>query len=70
METSTLLTLSSIQNFRAGALCVVFANRVEDQFISMEMKHSAEDLVIETGLQTFTRLIEWDQMKNTQNGNH
>ena len=61
METSTLLTLSSIQNFRAGAICVVFANRVEDQFISMERKHSAEDLVIETGLQTFMRLIEWDQ---------
>ncbi|MBF0277584.1 MAG: nucleoside phosphorylase [SAR324 cluster bacterium] len=63
METSTLLTLSSIQNFRAGAVCVVFANRVEDQFISMDKKDETEDLLIETGLQTIIRLINWDRQK-------
>ncbi len=57
METSTLLTLSSIQNFRAGAICVVFANRNQDQFIAMEKKQEAEDLLIETGLEAIMQLI-------------
>lgn len=61
METSTLLTLASIQNFRAGAVCVVFANRSQDQFISMDKKHDAENLLIETGLKTLLRVIKQDQ---------
>ena len=61
METSTLLTLASLKNFRAGAICVVFANRITDEFITMDQKDSAEDLLIETGLQTFMQLIQKDQ---------
>lgn len=61
METSTLLTLAAIGNFRAGAVCVVFANRVKDKFIAMERKNVAENLVIETGLQTCLRLKALDQ---------
>lgn len=63
METSTLLTLSSIQNFRAGAVCVVFANRSQDQFIPLEQKSSAENLLIDTGLQTLMNIIKMDEAK-------
>ena len=57
METSTLFTLASLKNFRAGSICVVFANRITDEFITMEKKDEAEDLLIETGLRTFMYLI-------------
>lgn len=66
METSTLLTLCSLRNFRAGAVCLVVANRVKDEFISMQRKDAAEDLVIETGLQTFLRLAALENQPSAQ----
>ena len=66
METSTLLTLCALRNFRAGAVCVVFANRIEDEFISMGRKQAAEELVIETGLQTCRRLAALEKPPASQ----
>ena len=61
MESSTLLTMSAIQNYRAGVVCVVFANRIKEQFIDDDKKLAAEDLVIETGLQSITQIIIQDK---------
>lgn len=61
MESSTLLTMSSIQNYRAGVVCVVFANRIKNKFIEKDKKLAAEELVIETGLRAFTKIIEQDK---------
>ncbi len=61
MESSTLLTMASLQNYRAGVVCVVFANRLENKFIETDKKLAAEELVIETGLQTIARIMEQDK---------
>lgn len=56
MEASTVLTLASIQGYRAGAVCVTFAKRRENVFIPMEDKHAAEDRLIDLGLASLLRL--------------
>ncbi|MCP4298820.1 MAG: nucleoside phosphorylase [Proteobacteria bacterium] len=58
MESSTLLTMASLQNYRAG---VVFVNRLENKFIETDKKLTAEELVIETGLKTIARIMEQDK---------
>ena len=65
METSKLLTLACLKNLRTGAICqvicVVFTNRITGEFIAMENRDAAEDLLIESGLQTFMHLIRKDR---------
>jgi uridine phosphorylase len=53
METSTLFTLATLARVRAGAVCAVFADRTEGEFISDEVKHRAEDHAISVGLRAF-----------------
>ncbi len=50
MEASTLLTLASLRRFAAGAVCAVYATRVDNKFIEPEAKSSAELACIQTGL--------------------
>ena len=61
MEISTLFTLSSIQNFRAGAVCTVFTHRLQNQVISMDQKKEVEDQLIDLGLHTIIHLCNEDQ---------
>jgi len=63
MEASTLFVLSRILGLRAGAVCVVFANRVTNEFISPEEKKSAEKAVCHVGCEAVKILKEWDDEK-------
>jgi uridine phosphorylase len=58
METSTLLTLSTLRGFRAGAVCAVYANRVRDVFIDEADKHEAERRCVAVGLRALDRLAQ------------
>ncbi|MFT7617826.1 MAG: uridine phosphorylase [Planctomycetota bacterium] len=53
METSALFTLCAMRDFRAGAVCTVFANRTTNKFIQPDRKHAAEDSAIDVALQAF-----------------
>ncbi len=50
MEASTLLTLASVGRFAAGAVCAVYATRVDNRCIDKEAKDAAELACIQTGL--------------------
>ena len=58
METSALLTLSTLRGFRAGAVCAVYANRVEDTFIAPADKPLAEQRCVEVGLRGLDHLAQ------------
>ncbi|MEZ4450750.1 MAG: nucleoside phosphorylase [Nannocystaceae bacterium] len=50
MEASTLLTLATLRRFPAGAICAVYATRVDNQFIDGETKDAAELACVRAGL--------------------
>jgi uridine phosphorylase len=50
METSTLLTLAQLKNYRAGSICTVYVNRYKYRIISEEAKKQAEERCIKTAL--------------------
>ena len=50
MEASTLLTLATLRGFRAGAVCAVYATRVDNRFIDPETKDRAELACVQAGL--------------------
>ncbi|EDM77594.1 uridine phosphorylase [Plesiocystis pacifica SIR-1] len=56
MEASTLLTLSTLRGFRAGAVCAVYANRVDNTFIADADKSAAEKRCIQAGLEGLLKL--------------
>lgn len=56
METSTLLTLANMRNFRAGSVCTVYADRYHYKFISPALKERAELNCIKTGLKAMELL--------------
>jgi len=58
METSAILTISSIYGLRAGSVCAVFANRIKDTFeISGEKEAAA------VAVEAVKILQEWDELK-------
>ncbi|MGQ9845816.1 MAG: uridine phosphorylase [Caldisericia bacterium] len=58
MESATLFTLTSIYKLRAGALCVVIANRVTNEF-----QYMGEEKAINVANYAVKILNEWDQIK-------
>lgn len=58
MEASTLFVLSSIYKLRAGAVCVVIANRVTNKFA-----YVGEERAIEVANLAVKILTEWDRIK-------
>jgi uridine phosphorylase len=58
METSCILTLSSLFGLRAGAICAVFANRVTGEFIQ-----SGEEKAGSAASEAVKILHEWDEQK-------
>ncbi|NVB40190.1 nucleoside phosphorylase [Pseudenhygromyxa sp. WMMC2535] len=56
MESSTLLTLSTLRGFRAGAVCAVYANRVDNTFIDDADKAGAEGRCVEVALNALVHL--------------
>jgi uridine phosphorylase len=63
METSALLTLSTLRGFRAGAVCAVYANRVHDTFIAHEDKGPAETRCVEVALRSLDRLAQLAELR-------
>lgn len=66
METSTLLTLSSLAQVRAGSVCAIYANRYQNAFVSPEQKDKAEWNCIQAGLTAVQFLYRVDQMRQKQ----
>ena len=58
MEASTLFVLSSIYKLRAGAVCVVIANRVTNEFA-----YVGEERAIEVANLAVKILTNWDEIK-------
>lgn len=59
METSVIFTLASMYGLRAGSVCAVFANRVEDKFGVL-----GEEDAIKTAIEAVKILYEWDELKS------
>jgi uridine phosphorylase len=59
MESSIIFTLASIYGLRAGSVCAVFANRIEDKFGIV-----GEEDAIKTAIEAVKILYEWDELKN------
>lgn len=58
MECATLFTISSIYKLRAGAVCVVIANRVTNEFA-----YIGEEKAINVANLAVKILYEWDEIK-------
>lgn len=56
METSALFTLAAIGGLRAGAVCVVYAERPTGRVIRARDRAQAEARAIAVGLEAFERL--------------
>ena len=52
METSLIYTLASLRNLPAASICVVYAQRLKNRFISPEFGREREKKLIEIGLET------------------
>lgn len=63
MEAACLFTLSSLVGYRAGAICVVVANRLINTFIDDATKKKSEMKCIEVGLQAVLNLAKMDREK-------
>jgi len=50
METSTLLTLAQLKNYRAGSICTVYVDRYKYKVIGEVEKNKAEEKCIKTAL--------------------
>ncbi len=62
METATLFTLASLCGLRAGAVCAVLANRVNNEFVV----GAGEENVMKVACEAVKILSEWDKEKNKQ----
>jgi uridine phosphorylase len=58
MEASAILTTASLYRLRSGAVCTVFANRVEDKF-----GVAGEENVSRVATEAVKILARWDQVK-------
>lgn len=63
MEASCLFTLSTLANYRAGAVCVVVANRHANQFSDEKTKKDGEMRAIMVGLEAVVLLAAMDKAK-------
>lgn len=66
MEASTLFTLSTLRGLRSGAVCAVYANRGQNQFITPRFKDTAELRAIQTGLRAVRILARMDEARGSE----
>ncbi len=66
MEISVLLSLATISNCRAGAICTVFAQRHRDAFIDTQHRSMAERTCVEVGLRAFHHLARQDDARGSK----
>ena len=57
METSAVLTLAQLKNYRAGSVCAVYADRFHYKFITPAMMKQAELNCVKLGLKALDKLV-------------
>jgi len=60
MEASLLFTLAQLRGVRAGAVCAIYANRKENEFVDTDAKDKAEASCIACGLEAVRVLRAMD----------
>jgi uridine phosphorylase len=63
MEASLLFTLAQLRGIRAGAVCAIYANRRENEFVDTNLKERAEASCIATGLEAVKVLRRMDKKR-------
>ena len=63
MEASTLFTMSSVAGYRSGAVCAIYAHRMDNTFIDPDEKKAAEIDCIKTALGAVEILTGMDKQK-------
>ena len=63
MESSVVLTMSSISGARAGVITGVLINRERNEYPNIEIIHEAEENAIEVACNALLQLIKWDHSK-------
>ncbi|MEZ0230603.1 MAG: nucleoside phosphorylase [Planctomycetota bacterium] len=66
MEASLLFTLAQLRGIRAGAVCAIYANRRENEFVDTDLKDRAEASCIECGLEAFKVLRRMDARRGQE----
>lgn len=61
MEASALLVIGHLLGSRVGAVCVAFANRVDDTFLAPERRKAAEARAIDVGLGALALIDRMDR---------
>lgn len=64
MEASTLFTLCTMKEIRAGAVCIAINNRVKGAFVDPETYEKRERESLIAGFETLLKLHKKDQKKN------
>lgn len=70
METSTLFNLGQVMKIRTGAVCGVYALRIQDKFIPVELKNKTEKSVLKTAIEACEILNKMDKIKKISNKKH
>jgi uridine phosphorylase len=66
MESSVVLTMTSISGARAGVITGVLVNRERNEYPIIETIQEAEENAIEVACNALVQLIEWDRSKKIQ----
>lgn len=66
MEASLLFTLAQLRGVRAGAVCAIYANRRENEFVDTALKDRAEASCIEVGLEAVKVLRRMDKKRGQE----
>ncbi len=66
MEASLLFTLAQLRGLRAGAVCAIYANRTENEFVDTTLKDRAEASCIECGLEAIKVLRRMDEKRGRE----
>jgi len=66
MEASLLFTLAQLRGLRAGAVCAIYANRRENEFVDTALKDRAETTCIECGLEAVKVLRRMDKKRGSE----
>lgn len=66
MEASLLFTLAQLRGVRAGAVCAIYANRRENEFVDTALKDRAEASCIECGLEAVKVLRRMDKKRGEE----
>jgi uridine phosphorylase len=66
MEASLLFTLAQLRGVRAGAVCAIYANRKENEFVDTDAKDKAEASCIACGLEAVRVLRAMDKKRGKE----